>query len=1189
MKKKFVKVSLFCALAATASTAFVACADYDDDIKNLQEQVDANKTLAETLDAQIQDLKKAQETANAEIQAAKDAAAAAQEAADKANELAKQAAAEAKAEAIEEATKLVEALKADIEAKNYATTEELNAAITSVNSKIASIEEGLNGKINGINSTIEGLDGRVSEAEKLIEELKTQKLAVETFEQYKKDAALEVDKKIAGLKETLDKAIADAEQNAKTYTDDQIKALKSDLEKQINAVNVNLITLLGETLRSLVFVPDLYVDGIEAVEYGYLSAVQKGADAVAQSGQTPATDGSQANFTINGTLTNGNHDYIFNKPVPNVTEYNPEVKVSYHMNPSSAKVDENGLSFVDREVEVISRAAGDGKISYVKGSAVSENGVLTVGLTAKGSQISSRYDAPIEGTTGDEDPDATIFALQSKVNVDGKDTTITSDYAMLYASVITPQAIAFTDESGIKTEQHTYAPDNESVDCPGVEVTGTADNELYVKPKYAGEKGVDAKLFLKYNDPNGINLLDKLCLHYVWKTNTSNKTNNKHRVMTIEEAKKYGLSFEFNMVNFVVGGNQTSDSKFLNPNKIKDGVAVACIVENNDEGTGTSIPDKQGVSSIGRHPMVQVLVRDKDNNVILDGYIKLEIVREIENKICDHSDFGIQSFGCSGATVKQNWDEVSYKLYELAAVSSKEEFEAMYELELVSGTSNAVQYGLKANTTNEFETLTDYVGQVTRIVDPNPGTTTNVLQWALGLCDLENVYHSTADAGRFDGSADNAKTIYVRYKLKSEADATDNKYAGIFVPLTIHVAKPQASVSERIAEYWYNDMDNWYGRYDGVHVNVQQPMDNSDTKEFVYNLYSAWVGNKIQFSGVGAEFTSYTSTILAPLTYAGNTNHGGHMFYFRPENEGKEILGVDGKTYVLSVASTSVVKKCGGTTVSVANGELTSDFEKNNALVAKQGVYANDVLYARVKGTAAATNVKVAEIKQGTGAYATAPTLIINNNPTTKAILNTYAHDDAKSWTAFIGITAMSSPCDVTLSLTNNVYPARIQRPVDIEPVEGSVFTDAEENSSIVDLFDLFDYSDWRDIKFINGDDITKAWLFAYYGFKSAKADIDNITTTMNGGTLGETLLSSVSTEVKFDQIDESPMTFTNVTAANYAAIYNKVRSSFGKIKYDNNRGNVKDFKVRIPVDFEYEWGTIRVYVDCDVKNTIGN
>lgn len=89
MKKKFVKVSLFCALVATASTGFVACADYDDDIKNLQEQVDANKTLAETLDAQIQDLKKAQETANAEIQAAKDAAAAAQEAADKANELAK--------------------------------------------------------------------------------------------------------------------------------------------------------------------------------------------------------------------------------------------------------------------------------------------------------------------------------------------------------------------------------------------------------------------------------------------------------------------------------------------------------------------------------------------------------------------------------------------------------------------------------------------------------------------------------------------------------------------------------------------------------------------------------------------------------------------------------------------------------------------------------------------------------------------------------------------------------------------------------------------------------------------------------------------------------------------------------------------------------------------------------------------
>lgn len=1194
MKKKFVKVSLFCALAATASTAFVACADYDDDIKNLQEQVDANKTLAETLDAQIQDLKKAQETANAEIQAAKDAAAAAQEAADKANELAKQAAAEAKAEAIEEATKLVEALKADIEAKNYATTEELNAAITSVNSKIASIEEGLNGKIDGINSTIEGLDGRVSEAEKLIEELKTQKLAVETFEQYKKDAALEVDEKIADLKETLDKAIADAEQNAKTYTDEQIKALKADLEKQINAVNVNLITLLGETLRSLVFVPNLYVDGIEAAEYGYLFANLKEKAAAAQSGSTPGSDGTPDAFTIDGTFTEGiSHDYVYDA-TPKTTEYDPIVYVDYHMNPSSAKVEESGLSFTDREVEVISRAAGSGKVNYAAGTAKSENGVLTVGLTAKGSAISSQHDATIEHdvTTGtsDGENDATIFALQSKVNVEGKDTVITSDYAMLYASRIEPLAIAFTKESGITTLQKNY--DSEAITskdqietCPGIK-DGDNNQELYVKPVYAGKEGVDGALRLEYDDKTGINLLEKLCLHYAWHSNTSKGTGTKHAVMSVQEAKdKYGMQFEFNLVNFLVGAkNKTSDSKFLDPNKIKDGVAVACIVKNNEDGTGTSLPGEQGVSSIGRHPLVQVLVRDNAGKILLDGYIKLEIVRENENKVCDHTDFGTVNFGCSGATLKQSWDEVSYKLYELAAVSSKEEFEALYALKMTTGNTEAVQYSFDGT---KFEPLANYIGKVTRVVDKNPGTTTNVLQWELSKCNLETVYHSKADAGRFDGSQDNAKTIYVCYALKSASDASDKTYGAIFVPLTVHVAKPQATVGSHIAEYWYNDgMNTWFKDYsEGVHVNVKQPEDHTNTINdpdgFVYDFYSAWVGNKISIKDLAAGFDGYDATAMEENFDLNPTdNAASHTFYFRAENEGKTIKGVSGTEYVFHVASTELFNAC-NIGVAYANPEYTTAFEKNNAIDGTRGVYTNKILQAAVVGT---TNyVTVAEIVEESGA----PRLVIAQNDFAKDILNAYGHSEPESWTTLVGIAAVND-CGIVLSLTNNVYPARIQRPVDIVGSEDAEFIDAHANGSVVDLIDLIKCNDWREVDFVKDGDITNAWLFAYYGFKSADVDIDNITTTMNGGELGKTLLSSVSKDVKFSHVGKS-MKFSNVSAANYKAIYDKVRDSLGQIRYDNNRGNVQEFMVRIPVDINYDWGTIRVEIDAKVKPTIGN
>ena len=40
MKRKFVKVMFFGALALAVSTAVTSCKDYDDDVKNLQEQID---------------------------------------------------------------------------------------------------------------------------------------------------------------------------------------------------------------------------------------------------------------------------------------------------------------------------------------------------------------------------------------------------------------------------------------------------------------------------------------------------------------------------------------------------------------------------------------------------------------------------------------------------------------------------------------------------------------------------------------------------------------------------------------------------------------------------------------------------------------------------------------------------------------------------------------------------------------------------------------------------------------------------------------------------------------------------------------------------------------------------------------------------------------------------------------------
>ena len=44
MNKKFLSAILFGAMLATSAGTFVSCKDYDDDIKNLQTQIDTNKT-----------------------------------------------------------------------------------------------------------------------------------------------------------------------------------------------------------------------------------------------------------------------------------------------------------------------------------------------------------------------------------------------------------------------------------------------------------------------------------------------------------------------------------------------------------------------------------------------------------------------------------------------------------------------------------------------------------------------------------------------------------------------------------------------------------------------------------------------------------------------------------------------------------------------------------------------------------------------------------------------------------------------------------------------------------------------------------------------------------------------------------------------------------------------------------------
>ena len=64
MKRKFVKVMLFGALTLAVSTTITSCKDYDDDVKNLQEQIDKINT---SNPVSIEDMKTAIAAAKTEL------------------------------------------------------------------------------------------------------------------------------------------------------------------------------------------------------------------------------------------------------------------------------------------------------------------------------------------------------------------------------------------------------------------------------------------------------------------------------------------------------------------------------------------------------------------------------------------------------------------------------------------------------------------------------------------------------------------------------------------------------------------------------------------------------------------------------------------------------------------------------------------------------------------------------------------------------------------------------------------------------------------------------------------------------------------------------------------------------------------------------------------------------------------
>lgn len=649
MRKKFFSALLLMTLAVPLTGALVSCSDYDDDISSLRDDVTSLKSQLETtksdLEAQLTTIK-----------------------GDFAAQI--QAAVEGKADKSE-----VEELKVSLDAAES----KLQAQIDAINEAIEGLDAGkindaietlaaVTGDVEKLKTDVDGIDQRVGTVE---ENLKIQQAALDAFLKALESNGYEnVDELIAAVKDAQSK-IEEIEGDLANYNGD-ITDLKSRMEKAELALKTLDSTVAGlsgqidaltayieKMLSGLVFAPDFYYGGIEAMEattIEYTPIVLSNNSTL----EKPEVE-TWGNLKMNAYLT-------------------PDIVAKYHMNPSYfdvTKIKSMKVVSDDKEyVEVGNTRAAASAPSVVEGSWLnSKDGMLSATINLDANAVK------------DDPSHVTVLAVQACFNgKDGKDSVVTSDYAAVAKSTIRNVVIADPEVKGTSCTMekfHVYT---------------------FAKDAIANDPTHD----LVYNDPEGIDLTKLVQAHFI--------RNNATAEQAMDDVSKYGMKWEFAVSHYTAGGNKTSESAHI---YLKDNHAIACTVD----ASGKPQPGSQDRSSIGRLPMVRVTLVDTtktENNIVAVGFIKLEIVKEADvpaEAIDVNFDGKGYDLSCTDYNQTLTWAQIEDQVLGKLNLS-KEEFEAQYKIE----TNNNGDVQLYANTENGPAVATQY-GKVEELKDAGGHTT----------------------------------------------------------------------------------------------------------------------------------------------------------------------------------------------------------------------------------------------------------------------------------------------------------------------------------------------------------------------------------------------------------------------------------------------------------------------------------
>ena len=609
-----------------------------------------------------------------------------------------------------------------------------------------------------------------------------------------------------------------------------------------------IVVSLSSALKSLVFDPDFYYAGIEAFD-------------LATYKYNPAT--------VKAVDADG--DYSKDAPIvaDDAFTYAPDLAATYFLNPSNAKMSNDAAkySFIAYNKDYTRAAADYGSTFKVESADLTTKGKVTVHAKYNGNAIKNIA----------ENNQVTVLALQYTSG----DSVVTSDFAAIKASTYSKLVL------NNPTLQHVDAIPSHLYQTAQDAINNAA--QIHVA---WNSKGIDLREYV-----NTDRTYDK-------DENPTCKAWDKNAAEGLVE--KSGFKYSFELVGYKSGANETSQS------------AHAAIASNGYTlrpqmtagGKQQAYGAAQNEATIGREPLVRVILKDTVNNKIAAvGYIKVVIDKTVAENKAEEVDLVTvnkpYTIACGDNNIdlqKVTWAQVEEQLYAKLNMS-KEAFEDAYTLD--GGTADAKQFE-KATTDAEALAADKKIGTVSQTIDDVADKETEVIAWSI----KNQAAYAAFKAGK------TTLSTYVRYALKKDKTAA-NKYVYVkltWTPSAINL-KPSTTFGNenKIKSYWYAANSAVAGTgYDEVHGNVEVVGTEGANDEYVFDLKNALVGNKLSVNPLTAPYADLNNELK--LTFGFVTGKGlfasedGTKVYAEKELT-HEVASLDPVTGIVTYAQNETAKK----------------------------------------------------------------------------------------------------------------------------------------------------------------------------------------------------------------------------------------------------------------------------------------